>query len=61
MRGMAAKVVMILHLLLCKIDHDFQRCYCFFTRCAPNCDGFEKSMIPKVLTLVPKASLTFDK
>jgi hypothetical protein len=56
MRGLAMKVAMILHLLLCRNNHDFQGHSCFFLRRAPNYDGFEKSMILRVLTLVPRAS-----
>ncbi len=41
--------------LLCKSDHDFQRRSCFFLQHARNCDGSKKTMIPRVLTLVPRA------
>ncbi len=50
------KVAMILDLLLCNNDHDFQGCSCFFPHHAPNCDGFEKSIILRVLTSMLRAS-----
>jgi hypothetical protein len=46
--------------LLCKSNHDFQGCSYFFSQHAQNYDGIKKTMTPRVLTLVPKASKTFD-
>jgi len=50
------KVAMILHLLLCRNDHDFEGHFCFFSRRAPNCDGpSEESMISRDLISMPRA------